>query len=332
MAAALALLAAALAALALVALRSYRTLRRELRLLTSFRFPVQRPHRLSRFTVADPYDAPGMYRKAQLHLHTSNSLDVKERLPVGETLERYRKAGYSFAIVTDHDRVTDVTGFSRPDFVVLTGEEKTVPSPIWPLGRHLLRLGVASGRPELLAPAHLSWGGNFETGCWLLEDLLGRTDYRLLEVLNGKSNSTRDFWLWHKALEQRGHADPVWGIAVDDTDNARPIDSGWVMVKTVEVSGEALLEALDRGCFYATNGASADFRVEDGVIVAEAREGAWIRFIDSRNQIVAAQRGSRGEYRPLGDEGFVRVEVTDERGFGAWSQPFFLVPEPGERE
>lgn len=309
--------------------RAYQTLREEFHLLTTFSFPVKRPAPLASFTVADPYGAPGVYRKAQLHLHTSNSLDVKEKRPIQETIQRYQEAGYSFVAVTDHDRVTDVAGLGGPDFVVLAGEEKTVPGPAWPFGRHLLRIGVSPHGGEMRAAAHLNWGGNLETGRWRLSDLLAREDYQLLEVYNAYSNSAMDFQLWHKVLQRRGHRNPVWGIAVDDTDNARPLDLGWVMVKTVEVSREALLSALRQGSFYATNGARAEFGVVDGAIHAVVHRGTWIRFINARNETVAVFRGDRGTYRPVGDEGFIRVEVECESGHAAWSQPFFLIPQDG---
>jgi hypothetical protein len=311
---------------------AYQTLRDELHALTTFSFPIQRPAPLSAFTVADPYGVPGAYRKAQLHLHTANSPDVREKQPVRETIRRYREAGYSFVVVTDHDRVTDVTGLSEEGLLVLAGEEKTLPVVAWPFGRHLLRLGIGAEEGELRAAAHPNWGGNLETGRWRLADLLAREDCELLEVHNGRSNSSLDFQLWHKVLARRGYQRPVWGLAVDDTDNAQPLDCGWVMVKTADVTGASLLAALRRGSFYATNGAEAEFGAADGAIRVEAERGTWIRFIDARNESVAVVRGSRGEYRPWGDEGFIRVEVENEAGRVAWSQPFFLIPQGGEPE
>lgn len=309
--------------------RNYHALHEEVWSFTTLLARLAPCPRLSAFNLADPYACPGTYRKAQLHVHTSNSIDVLEKLPVAETIRRYKEAGCSFVVVTDHDRVTDVAGLSTPELAVLTGEEETIPVVMWPLGRHFLRLGVG-GEDELRAPAHPNWAGNLGTGRWHLADLLARSDYRLFEIYNGKSNSTLDFWLWHQVLARRGAADPVWGIAVDDTDNAVAIDGGWVMVKTADVTPKALLKALRQGCFYATNGPQADFRTADGMIQVETSGGAWIRFIDARNEVVAAFRGDRASYRPLGDEGFVRVEVVSKAGRAAWSQPFFLVPEDSE--
>lgn len=311
--------------------RRYAALAEDYYALTTLRFPLPPAPHLDAFTVADPYAGPGAFRKAQLHLHTSNSPDVRERVPVAETVAAYRRAGYNFLVFTDHDRVTPVEGLGGPDLVVVPGEEQTLPNPVYPFGRHLLRLGVGAGLRELRAPAHPSWTGNLGAGWWRLEDLTERGDFRLFEILNGKSNSSRDFWLWDCLQARRGAENPLWGIAVDDTDNADPLDAGWVMVKTADLTAEALFEALRSGAFYATNGPVVEFGAADGVISAKCLDGAWVRFLNGRHEVVAAFRGGSGEYRPAGDEGFVRVEVVGRDGHAAWSQPFFLVPsEAGE--
>lgn len=319
----LALLAGAVAALAL---RSSDSLGRDIARFTAIVGHREEATHLPSFTLSDPYDGPGEYRKAQLHVHTSNSADVREKIPVAETIRRYKRAGCSFVVVTDHDRLTDVTGLSEPGLAVLQGVEETIPAPVWPLGRHLLRLGTGLGFRELRAPAHPSWGGNLGTGRWGFADLRGRSDLRLFEIYNGRSNSRLDIWLWQELLARRGPDNPVWGIAVDDADNAVAIDAGWVMVKTPEVSPEALLEALDRGRFYATNGALAEFGAADGAIGVSTAPGSTIRFFDRFGEVQAVARGAAAEYRPVGDEGFVRVEVLNPAGRIAWSQPFFLIP------
>lgn len=307
--------------------RDCRSLREEFHTSTALLAQFTPVERLSSFRLADPYAGPGSYRRAQLHAHTSNSPDVREKVPVAETVRRYREDGYSFLVLTDHDRVTGVAGLSSPELLVVAGVEETVPAPVWPLGRHLLRLGVGADGGELLAPAHPAWEGNLGTGRWRLPDLLARNDYRLFEVFNGRSDSRRDFWLWHQVLARRGWRDPVWGIAVDDADNAVAMNAGWVMVKVTELTREALLTALREGRFYATTGPACEFGVVAGAVQATAAGAGWIRFLNARYDVVAAFRGEHGEYRPVGDEGFVRVEVVSGDGHPAWSQPFFLVPE-----
>lgn len=303
--------------------------------------PLKKPPYLSSFQILDPYHGRGIYRKAQLHLHTSNSVDVFPKIPVAEVIRKYREAGYEFLVITDHDKVTEYPALNSPDFLVIPGMEETLVSFFWPLGRHLLKIGVTKegrggkgglgkkAQGETLALAHPNWGGNLGTGRWFLSDLIRLSNVNLLEIYNRHSDSADDIRLWHKALEYRGYKNPLWGVAVDDSDNADDIDRGWIMIKTEEVSKEAFLAALNKGSFYATSGPTAEFRVEGKVIKVSSSEEGVISFINNRNEIVASFRAAAAEYRPGGDEGFIRVEVKGNDGKTAWSQPFFLTPESG---
>lgn len=306
---------------------NYRSLRRDIHAITSVSGKYDRPReRASVFGILDPYDHPGQYRKAQLHLHTANSIDVREKRPIADTLSDYRRAGYAFVVVTDHDRVTDCTELGWPDLIVIPGVEETVRFLMWPFGKHLLRIGLNAEAP-LLAPAHLSWRGNLGTGTWHLSELLKRQDYQLVEIYNEKSDLMIDVWLWHILAVKRGFRNPVWAIAVDDSDNGRPLDRGWIMIKTPDLSRESFLNALKQGSFYATTGPLADFGVRGQAICVVCAENTSIRFIDARNEVVAVSRGGVAKYEPAGEEGFIRVEVTNIDGHMAWSQPFFLLPD-----
>jgi hypothetical protein len=303
------------------------------------------PH-LDLFSIANPYDCPGRFYKAQLHLHTSNSKDVATKLPVTETILKYKKAGYHFVVITDHDTITTYPELNSSDFICIPGVEITLPFVFWPLGKHLvvinpghqmerLPTGRAS-RPKLsklhfsgnalMIPAHPNWRGNLGTGYWYLKDILKMGDCRFVEIYNVHSDSSWDVRLWHQLLTIRGYQKPVWGIAVDDTDNGEPLDLGWIMVKTKDISENSLITAVKNGCFYATTGPEAGFQVEGGRIEVTTTTKSRIDFIDAQNKIVASFSANSGRYQPRGQEGFIRVEIRDENGRAAWSQPFFLIP------
>lgn len=299
--------------------------------------PIKKAPFLNAYRLADPYRAPGVYRRAQLHLHTSNSSDVKTKIPVAKTVEKYRKSGYSFLALTDHDRITYYNEAHSPDSRLILGMEKTLPFLLRPLGRHLVIIGVKAEvienadfqlreREALLLPAHPNWEGNLGTGRWYLKDLLALKNLKLIEISNRHSDTTADLALWHKLLAAKGYQDPVWGVAVDDSDNAVPINQGWIMIKTPDLTEESFFRSLRAGSFYSTTGPEADFRVEKGAIVAYSPKKALISFINNRNQTVARFQGKTALYRPMGDEGFIRVEVSVEGKGVAWSQPFFLLP------
>ncbi|NLY30721.1 MAG: hypothetical protein GX047_08860 [Firmicutes bacterium] len=289
--------------------------------------------------VHDPYDYPGEYYKAQLHMHTNKSLDGKWSTETA--VNAYYEAGYTYLAITDHDRVTLFDGINDPNFVIIAGEENTVPWPFWPLGAHMLRLFVdspqRSGNAQtrissavradgIAGIAHPNWSGNLTTGKWTLPQMLALHDYTLVEVYNPHSNSRKDTATWHELIRRLGPEISVWAIAVDDAHDENLFNRGWVMVKTEGVSEEALKEALLRGSFYASTGPTVVFGVEDGVITAriEGDEPAEISFIAGNGEVVYSITSTEGSYEPKGNEGFIRVEVETKRGKRAWSQPFWL--------
>ncbi|MCL6589450.1 MAG: hypothetical protein K6U80_05790 [Firmicutes bacterium] len=287
------------------------------------------------FTIADPYSFPGEYRKAQLHLHTSNSRDVQPKIPVAATVDKYRQRGYQYLVITDHEVVTDCSNLNAPDLTVLPGVEETIPFLFWPLGKHLVRIAPPTGEKsasgskfyaDLSLPSHPNWQGNLGTGRWYLHDLLRLPDLKLIEIYNRHSSPAADIQLWHQLLHQRGFQNPVWAVAVDDSDNGEPIDRGWIMVKTPDLTPASLITALKNGAFYATTGISADFRVIDGVIHANSENGKEIRFLNHQNLIIASFESKSSQYVPQGGEVFIRVEISNPQGQTAWSQPFFLIP------
>ncbi len=304
--------------------------------------PLPKSPRLDSFTIANPYEGPGQYRKAQLHLHTSNSKDVARKLPIRDTILKYKEAGYSFVVITDHDQITTYRELNSSGFICLPGVEITIPFIFWPLGRHLVVINVhhqplsekvTLGKlfrrklfpNSLMIPAHPNWQGNLGTGFWYLADIL-KTGFQFLEIHNHHSDSGLDLRLWHKLLTIGGYRQPVWGIAVDDTDNAESLDRGWIMVKINDINPASFITALENGSFYATTGPSAEFKVKDGAIEAQTSAPSLINFLDGQNQVVASFSSNFGVYHPQGDEGFVRIEIHDHDSRTAWSQPFFLTP------
>ncbi|MBE3577837.1 MAG: hypothetical protein IMX00_09120 [Limnochordales bacterium] len=297
---------------------------------------------LRSFDVIDPYAYHGVYYKAQLHVHTDRSLDGN--WSVREALQAYRDAGYTYVALTDHDKVTVHHELDDPTFVIITGEENTVPWPFWPLGCHILRLFVetheTSGNAQkridtalsaggIVALAHPSWVGNLQTGQWTLPRMLALTGYQLVEVYNPHSDPVEDTRRWHELIRRLGPNRPVWAIAVDDSHSPERLNLGWIVVKTDGISQEALKAALRRGSFYASTGVSADFGVQENRIMVHvhSEEPAEIRFINGSGASVEQVAGFSAQYAPSGAEGFVRVEVRSQSGEMAWSQPFWLVPE-----
>jgi len=296
---------------------------------------------VSRARIADPYAAPGTYRRAQLHCHTrhSDGRDVPRTV-----LEHYRAAGYTFVVFTDHNRVTVCEDLNDGAFLALSGVESTVPRPFRPLGPHMGRLGAPGSLAARGAQAcvdatvaaggvvslhHPSWSGNFGTGRWSLGEMLALRGYHLVEISNHHSGTYADLRRWTGVLRHRGPAGAVGAVAADDLHRVRDLNTGWIMVKTPAVAAGPFLDALRALAFYASTGPLAEFAVRDGAITVET-DAPVIRFLDAADVVRAEASGPAAAYEPAGDEQFVRVECvgrsTTRMGVPAtaWSQAFWI--------
>jgi hypothetical protein len=287
--------------------------------------------------IADPYAVPGAYRKAQLHCHTTRS---DGRYEPRALLERYRSSGYSFVVLTDHNRVTVCEDLNDGAFLALPGIETTVPRPFRPLGPHMGRLGIPGSLRVRGAQAcidatvsaggvvslhHPSWTGNLWTGGWSVAEMVRLRGYHLIEISNHHSATQADLTRWTAVLRHRGPAAPVGGAAADDLHGDRDFNTGWVMVRTATVASDAFLGALRSLAFYSSTGPEADFGVRGGAIICET-DAPLVRFLDARDATRYEAALGHAAYTPKGDESFVRVECVGRSGQRAWSQPFWLLP------
>ena len=104
-----------------------------------------------------------------------------------------------------------------------------------------------------------------------VEDIIALEGERFFEVYNGHPAvhnegdelhpSTERMWdIVLTANLERG-TEPLYGMAVDDAHNYRDLDSnhsnpgrGWVMVKTDQLTPEAIITAMESGDFYSSSG------------------------------------------------------------------------------
>ncbi len=289
--------------------------------------------------IIDPYAVPGMFRKAQLHVHTRRS---DGRLEPEEVLARYRDAGYAFVCLTDHDRVTRCDTLNGPDFLAIPGVEETVVRGMYPLGPHLSRLfaeralerGTAQARLDatrreggVAVLNHPSWKGNFWTGEWTLAVMQRLRGPYLLEVVNPHSDTAADLRRWTALLRARRREESVGAVAADDAHTPRQIDQAWIMVKVEGISAEDLRTALTGLAFYATTGPRVNLGVDDGAVRCAGAAVQDVTFIDRQGRVRAEVRGPEAVYRPAGAEEFIRIEAHDGAGGRAWSQPFWIETE-----
>lgn len=294
--------------------------------------------------------------KGNTHAHTINS--DGDSTP-DEVVRWYREHGYQFLVLTDHNYLTSVDGLNAvlgavDKFLVIPGEEVTSrsgdkpihvnglaikdtvapPSPGSPLEmlqRSVDAIRRVDGVPHINHP-------NF--GWAVTPDELGQLERtRLFEVFNGhpQVNGLGGGGvpgleeMWDRVLSS-GRL--MYGIAVDDAhyfkqpgNDALPGPGrGWVVVRSPRLQTPALLEALERGDFYASTGVELlDYRATASEIVIDVRTTTYskyrVQFIGRHGRLLDEQTDVPARYTIRGDEGYVRGRVVESNGRLAWTQP-----------
>ncbi|MSO95136.1 MAG: hypothetical protein EXQ81_05000 [Thermoleophilia bacterium] len=300
----------------------------------------------------------GVWLRCQFHSHTTNS----DGMPSPAALcDHYADAGFDALAITDHWHVTDV---DHDRLVVIPSSELTAANPSAHGEAEVLALGV-SELPEPSQPfpdiealaAWITARGGVPFLChpyWSglrVDDLLAAPSLAGLEIWNGGSEIMQGNGLstvhWDDALQQ-GRL--LMGIATDDCHTpGEDSGFGWTWVLAQERSAAAVIDALRRGRAYGSAGPRLlDIVIEEESVVVRCspvrsvrlRSGPW----DGCGVNADPAMGNwRGEVCELDTAGLVtgarfeypefwrwaRVEVEDERGRRAWSNPFVL-PGAGE--
>lgn len=294
--------------------------------------------------------------RGNTHAHTTES--DGDSTP-DEVTRWYKEQGYQFLVLSDHNVLTSVESLNAlhgldNSFLVIRGEEVTSRFEAKPLhvngldvnaivpaqtGRSVLEIlqkavdGIraANGVPHINHP-------NFG---WAItaDELAAVRNTRLFEVFNG-----------HPQVNNLGGGgvaglDEVWdriltsgkllyGIAVDDAHVfKRPWDrlaprpgQGWVMVRSAKLEPQAILDALERGEFYATTGVELeDYQATPTRITVTIKPTTFsryrVQFIGRQGRVLAEVAGTPAVYEIKGDESYVRAKVIESNGAVAWLQP-----------
>ena len=293
---------------------------------------------------ANPFKHPGQWYRGNTHSHSTES---DGKLPMAERFAAYREAGYDFLVLTDHRKVNDVSTYSDDGFLAISGSEVHPNNPYGGDTYHIVginlheRINCAELHPNAVIEEIKRQGGEavlchpYWCGHTLL-DYLPLSGYFAVEVYNdtcmgiGKGFSEQ---AWDDLLDRGG---PVFGIAADDAHGTEhDCFHGWVMVKAPELTTDAIMTGFRTGAFYSTLGPELiDLELVDE---GEEKRSVTVKCSPAQSIVFKAQR-SRGK-RIVAPEGetlteetyevpssvkYVRVEITDENGKKAWSNPFFF--------
>jgi predicted metal-dependent phosphoesterase TrpH len=303
--------------------------------------------------------APTRWFKGNTHAHTLNS--DGDSTP-DEVVRWYRERDYQFLVLTDHNVLTAVDALNAlhgadERFLVIKGEEVTdrfgdkplhvngldVARKVGPQGgtsvADVLNRNVRAIRRERGVP-HI----NHPNFGWAItrEELQQVRDTTLFEVFNGHPAVNNEGGGGVPALEDAWDAIlssgvKLYGIAVDDAhtfkqpgnpDVAGP-GRGWVVVRSARLEARALLEALERGEFYASTGVELeDVEVSPARVSVrvKARPSSKyrIQFIGKGGRLLQESLEPTATYEVQGSEGYVRARVLESNGRRAWLQPVML--------
>jgi len=230
-------------------------------------------------TTAGAWDDEGIWLKAALHTHTS---DTDGELPPRAVAEHYEWAGFDVLAITDHWTLTSVP--SSDHLLVITGAELAVD----PLGEgrytEILAIGIdeipedpggdrayweridnydfktfpdlstaaafITGQGGAAFVAHPYWSGLPPEVILNAEGLTGLELFNASsERENGRGDSS---YIWDLALEA-GRS--LSAIATDDSHYPLfDVGDAWTMVRAADRSRDAVLDSLRAGQTYASNG------------------------------------------------------------------------------
>ena len=294
--------------------------------------------------------------KGNTHTHTLNS--DGDSTP-DDVVRWYRSHGYQFVVLTDHNFLTSVDGLNAlhgadEKFLVVKGEEVTdsfagkslhingldVANRVAPQGGSsvvdVLQRDVDAIRREKGVP-HINHP-NFR---WAItrEELQQVRNNRLFEIFNGHPQTNNAGGGGVPGLEEvwdaiLSNGTLLYGIAVDDAhtfkdpgnpDVAGP-GRGWIVVRAPRLEARALLEAIERGDFYASTGVElADYAATDSRMTIAVKPTAFskyrIQFIGRGGRVLRDVADATATYEFRGDEGYVRARVLESNGRMAWGQP-----------
>jgi hypothetical protein len=313
--------------------------------------------------AADRQDGPLRWYKGNTHTHTLNS--DGDSTP-DDVVRWYREHGYHFLVLTDHNFLTSVDGLNAlhgadEKFLVIRGEEVTdrfekkpihvngldVASLVPPQGgtsvvdvvqRNVDAIRAVNGIPHI---NHPSFG-------WAIgaDELRQVRRTRLFEIFNGHPQVNNLGGGGVPSLEETWDTiltagTWLYGIAVDDAHtfkqpgnpNVAGPGRGWVMVRAARLEPRTILEALERGDFYASTGVElADYEADAASIRVAVRATSYskyrIQFLARDGALVREVPGSVAEYRFTGTEGYVRARVLESNGRVAWCQPVAVRARP----
>ena len=298
--------------------------------------PVQR-------TLTNPFESEGKWFKAALHVHTTNSdgdVDVATRL------QQYRARGFDVVAITDHRTTNDLSGFSDKKFLALSSIEFHPETYSGAPTHHFLGYGLPhpytydnsltaqemiddiKSKGAKVFYAHPSWTGHTYVEMTEVSGYLGVEVHN--QVCENMTDSGNGSMHWDQMLN-KGYV--LSGLASDDVHASSEVGKAWTMIRAAELNDKSILEALEKGCFYASTGPeikayqlNSDLKIQvacspaEKIVFRTSGAGNGKVFKAENGETLQSAEWDLSTKKPK----WIRCEVTDKDGHTAWTNPVFL--------
>lgn len=298
----------------------------------------------------------GNWYKGNTHLHTTRSDGKKSP---EEAVDIYRKKGYDFFVMSDHNQYFDSTMYDKSDFLVLSGVEYNINSkkdgnrthhftalkkytekkeykhdqpfqwPYWDdaMGYRITNnlIKTVKEHDNFTIYAHPSWS------CMAPYEIMGVKGFDAIEVWNQEceaASATGSGEAHFDYLLRQGRK--ILAIASDDVHSYRDVAiGGFIVVKAKQFTKESITKAIVSGSYYSSTGPSIhEFYIEDNVVYVKGSSCRQIKLIfHYRGKSFYGENGddiNEISYELKGNERFIRCEFIDNNGNKAWSNPLYL--------
>ena len=289
------------------------------------------------------FDPDIPFMKANLHCHTTRS--DGHRSPE-EVRDFYRSQGYDILALTDH-RVVSEQPYVDRDMLFLPGVEMDFAMDDQVV--HIVGVGVdegyaddngLSGGPQTCVDAMRAHGGRAILchPAWSLNTTDTICSFRGLTAAEIYNSTSTYPWNGDRAdasvsLDIAFAHGARFGVVASDDSHSYTGEAGRsaTMIQAKEPSWQSVREALDAGRFYATQGPRFEQIILDaGMLKVYCSPVKYVIFYsnlvwaDSRCQTGKDLTHARYSLTTRVGERFVRVQIIDEQGKSAWSNPISL--------
>jgi hypothetical protein len=274
--------------------------------------------------------------RGNTHTHAQFS-DKNNTDDVPEIAKWYKKAGYDFLLLSEHNRqllkkrvICHEEASDPPEFIMLCGLELTE-------SRHITALGINSfihkvgslqeGVSKTIAAGGVPILNHPEEPPVNASTFIKTKGLNHFEVFNGGNPQDTPACekLWDSIMSAPGGR-IVYAVASDDNHFKKSkVGSGWIMVDSPALTKEDIKESIRTGNFYASTGIFLKkYLVMDKSLTVESVNGSQIIFIGKNGKVLSTIKGSSASYQIKGTESYIRIKISNFAGEMAWLQPVWI--------